>query len=128
MNQHMEIDLYNSWRVVIGASRSINGCLNRIRPYEMDQNVPKWILFQYSLLRVDMFLHSMNLKFLRNGDYSITSEERQQLESVIKVYETIRDEYKSESNSPVSFIDLLSEQMMIIDEHYTNTIEVIKGF
>jgi hypothetical protein len=125
-NEEVQGQLVNSWRIVLGESRSILFSLGRVDPQYMEELEPKWSLLQYSLLRIDDFLHSLNIKFLEQSSYSINNEETEKLKSIVTVYRKIHAEVKNESDNPELVIDSLTEQMMIIDNNYSATLERIE--
>lgn len=91
----------------------------------MKEQKSEWELLQYSLLRIDGFLNSLNNKFLEQGSYALNKEEIEQLKAVSTIYKRIYEEVKKESDNPALIIDSLSKEMMIIDPYYSGTLEMI---
>lgn len=118
-------ELFNSWRIVTGENHSIHFFLGRISPHSMKEQKSEWELLQYSLLRVNDFLNTLNNKFLEQGSYALNKEEKEQLKAVSTIYKRIYEEVKKESDNPALVIDSLSKEMMIIDPYYSDTLEMI---
>lgn len=118
-------ELFNAWRIVIGENHSIHFTLAGISPHSMKEQKSEWELLQYSLLRIDGFLNSLNNKFLEQGSYALNKEEIEQLKAVSTIYKRIYEEVKKESDNPALIIDSLSKEMMIIDPYYSGTLEMI---
>ena len=92
----------------------------------MKEQKSEWELLQYSLLRVNGFLNSLNNKFLEQGSYALNKEEKVQLNAVSTIHKRIYEEVKKESDNPAHIIHSLSKEMMIIDPYYSGTLEMIK--
>lgn len=118
--------LDNSWRIVLGESRQIRLHLGVMSPQYMGELEPQWGLLQYSLLRIDDLLQGLTINFLEQGSYSLNNEEIEKLKAVATIYKKIHEAVKNESNNPELVIDSLTEQMMIIDHHYSETLERIE--
>jgi hypothetical protein len=86
----------------------------------------KWDLLQFSLLRIDSLLLSLNSSFLEKGSYSISKEEREKLKAVIAIYRNIHEAVESETEHPVLVMDSLTEQMTIIYDRYADILEQLK--
>src|SRR5690606_8738935 len=94
-------------------------------PQYMGKMEPQWSLLQYSLLRVDEFIYGLTIKFMEQGSHSINHEETEKLKAVATVYKEIREEVKKQSDHPELIINSLIEQMKIIDDHYSTSLERI---
>ncbi|RIX59223.1 hypothetical protein D3P08_03445 [Paenibacillus nanensis] len=125
-NEEVKEILDNSWRVVLGESQSIRFYLGRVSPQDMEELAPRWSLLQYSLLRIDDFLHGLNFNFLEQRSYSINNEEVEKLKAVVTTYKKIHEAVKNKSEHPELVIDSLTDQMMIIDHHYASILETLE--
>lgn len=122
----VQAKLFNSWRIVQGESRNIHYYLGAMNPQYMKEHQNKWSLLQYSLLKVDSFLHDLNMKFLDKGIYSMNNKEFLKLKTVTSVYEKIHEEVKKDSVHPELVIDLLTEEMLILDDYYPETLKKLE--
>lgn len=119
-NEELHAQLTDLWRIVLGESRNNRFDLARITSPVLGKSETKWELLQLGLLRTCDLLDWLNIKFLEQGTYDLTAEEIEQLEAVIKVYQKIHEEIKSESDHPELVIDELTEQLIIIDSNYAD--------
>ncbi|WP_257215870.1 hypothetical protein [Fredinandcohnia onubensis] len=118
-------DLYNNWRIVNVESRSIHSYLFAISTIHMGDASSDWDLLQYSLFRVDEFISGMTNKFLENHSYAISSEEKEKMEAVIRVFNTIGEEKDNKLVDIEGIIHSIKEPMLIIDNNYSDTLEQI---
>ena len=119
--------LFDSWRVVVGEQRSISHHLVSIQPRYMGELEPKWSLIQYSLFRVDMLLHSLTLKFLEQGSYTVDAEELKKLKAAVTIFKKIYEAVERASDHPELVIDELTELMLLIDPHYSFALKNLGG-
>jgi hypothetical protein len=118
-------ELYNSWEVVNGESRSINSYLSAMSVFDMGEDVPDWNLLQYSLFRVDGFINGMTDKFLENQSYRMSKEETERIEAVITVYSSVSEELEKESVNVERLLESIKEPMLVIDDYYADALEKV---
>jgi hypothetical protein len=118
-------ELYNSWRVVNGESRSINSYLSAMSVFDMGEDAPDWNLLQYSLFRVDGFINGMTDKFLENQSYRMSKEETERIEAVITVYSSVSEELEKESVNVERLLESIKEPMLVIDDYYADALEKV---
>jgi hypothetical protein len=125
-NSEVNSELYNNWRIVNEESKSIHSYLFAISTLHMGDEASDWDLLQYSLFRVDEFIHGMTNKFLEHHSYDISSEEKVKMEAIIAVYSTISEEIEEKELVDIEIIlQSIKEPMLIIDDNYSGTLEGI---
>lgn len=125
-NEEMQKTVADSWRIVLGESQETHLYLGRLSPHYMKELKPQWSLLQHSLLRINHFLLNLNHNFLAQGSYSISNEEAEKLNAIVTIYKKLHEEVAKKSKKPELVIDSLTEQMMIIDPHYSRILETVK--
>ena len=124
-NNEVKNDLYDSWRIVNAENSSIHSYLFAISTIHMGDTATDWELLQYSLFRVNGFISGMTDKFLENHSYAISSEEKEKMDAVIRVFSTISEEKGNELVDIGGILKSIKEPMLIIDDNYSNTLEHI---
>lgn len=115
--------LFDSWRVVRGESRSIKSYLSSMYTIHMEDKIKEWNLLQYSLFHADMFLDDMTNKFLKNKSYRISDEDKEKMEAVISVYRNVSKEAEQESVDIERLLESIQEPMLVIDNYYSDALE-----
>ncbi|WP_332633150.1 hypothetical protein, partial [Halalkalibacter flavus] len=116
-------ELYNSWKVVNGESKSIHSYLYAISTLHMGDEASDWELLQFSLFRVEEFIYGMTLKFLEHHSYTISSKEKEKMEAVIKVYRIINEETENDLVDVEIILQSIKEPLLVIDDNYSGTLE-----
>jgi hypothetical protein len=124
-NSEVKSDYYNNWRIVNGESRNINSYLYAISSIHMGDVSSDWDLLQYSLFRIDEFISGITNKFLEHQSYAISSEEKEKMEAVIIVFRILSEETDNEYSDIEIILQSIKEPMLIIDENYSGTLELI---
>ncbi|KAA0548504.1 hypothetical protein FZW96_08000 [Bacillus sp. BGMRC 2118] len=122
-NNELNSALYDNWRLVDGASRSIQSYALTISTKHPREESYEWKIIQYSLLRVDQFIEGKTHKFLENHSYAISSEEKEKMEAVITVFRAFSEEKNNEFGDLNNIVEAIKEPMSLIDENYLGITE-----
>lgn len=117
------------WRIVIEQNNSFtNGVLMSISTQHVGDEARDWGLLQYSLIQVDEFLLSMTIKFLEQGSYTISFEEREILDAIISVYRIFGQVMENDTINLKDVLQSIQEPMIVIDHNYKDMLDRIENY